>query len=241
VAPDGSTKVWMESTGGANALALAPSGEILAALTGKPGIGVVKPGAAPRVLVDGFEGKPFNRPNDLVASSRGDVYFTDPGVSTPGEAPPPTAVYHFTADGRLARVADDIRRPNGIALSPDERTLYVANTAGEWVIAFELDGRGTVKGRRDFARLAGFRQAENGPSSGADGLAVDEHGRLYVATSVGVQVFSPRGEALGVIVFPKAPQNLAFAGKDRSTLYVVGRGSVYRLATETRGAQRAGK
>ncbi len=242
VAPDGSTSVWLAASGGANALAVNSKGEIVAALTEKPAIGVLKKDAAPKVLAQEFEGKPLNRPNDLTAGRLGQIYFTDPGVAAAaGEAPKPTAVYQLAADGKLTRIADDIRRPNGIALSPDERTLYVANTAGEWVLAFDLDSKGAVKAKRDFAKLAGFRQTETGPSSGADGLAVDDKGRLYVATTAGVQVFSPRGEALGIIVLPKAPQNLAFAGKDRSALYVVGRGSVYRIATQTRGPQRAGK
>lgn len=242
VAPDGSTSVWLAASGGANALALTPTGEIVAALTEKPGIGVVNSSGTQRVLAHQFEGKPFNRPNDLVAGRLGQIYFTDPGANAAaGEAPPPTAVYHLAADGKLQRIADDIQRPNGIALSPDERTLYVANTAGEWIIAFNLDEKGAVKERRNFAKLAGLQQTESGPRSGADGLAVDAEGRLYVASTAGVQVFSPRGEALGTIVLPKAPQNLAFAGKDRATLYVVGRGSVYRVATGTQGPRRAGK
>lgn len=242
VAPDGSTAVWRDPSGGANALALTATGEIVAALTEDPSIGVLLPGGATRLLVREFDGKPFSRPNDLTVGRHGQVYFTDPGISPPaGDPLPAAAVYHLGADGRLARIATDIERPNGIALSPDERRLYVANTRGEWIIAFDLDAEGRVTGRRDFAKLAGLRQTESGPSSGADGLAVDEAGRLYVASSAGVQVFSPRGEALGVIELPKAPQNLAFSGKDRSTLYVVGRGSVYRIATQTRGPGRAGK
>jgi gluconolactonase len=242
IAPDGTTSVWLASSGGANALAVTPKGEVVAALTEKPSIGVVSANAAPRVLVQDFEGKPFNRPNDLTVSRLGLVYFTDPGVApAAGEAPKPTAVYGLAPDGKLARIADDIRRPNGVALSPDERTLYVANTGGEWLVAFDLDSKGAVKGRRDFAKLAGFRQTETGPSSGADGLAVDDAGRVYAATTAGVQVFSPKGEALGTIVLPKAPQNLAFAGKERNALYVVGRGSVYRIDTQTRGPKRAGK
>ncbi len=240
ITPDNSSEVWLSPSGAANSLAVTSKGEIVAALTEKPAIGVLNPAGAPRVLVSEFEGKPFNRPNDLVAGSHG-IYFTDPGTSpAAGEAPQPTAVYHLAVDGKLKRVADDIRRPNGIALSPDERTLYVANTAGEWVVAFDLDAKGVVTGRHDFAKLAGFRQTDNGPGSGADGLAVDEKGRLYVASTAGVQVFSPRGEALGIIVLPKAPQNLAFAGKDRSTLYVVGArlGLPYRHADAWTAARR---
>ncbi len=197
VKPDNSTEVWLSPSGAANSLAVTGKGEVVAALTETPAIGVLKPGEAPRVLVKDFEGKPFNRPNDLVAGSQG-IYFTDPGVApAAGEAPKPTGVYHLTADGKLKRIAADIRRPNGIALSPDERTLYVANTAGEWVVAFDLDAKGTVTARHDFAKLAGFRETEPDRAAAADGLAVDEKGRLYVATTVGVQVFSAARRSTG--------------------------------------------
>lgn len=240
VLPDGATEVWLASSGNANSLAARSNGEIVAALTGdKPGIGVLRQGEPPRFLVESFEGQRFGRPNDLVVSRRGDVYFSDPGAGAPGTV---TAVYRLAADGGLTRLdSNGIGRPNGVALSPDERTLYVADTAGEWVVAYPLDRAGVAGARRNFARLAGFQQSATGPTSGADGLAIDVKGRLYVATTVGVQVFSPRGEALGIIELPKAPQNLAFAGKNRATLYVVGRGSVYRIATETRGPKRTGK
>ena len=239
---DGSASVWHAATGGANALALLPDGRIVAALTATPAIGTLKAGEAPRVLASEFQGRAFLRPNDLVAGKLGQVYFTDPGGNpAPGEPPPAVAVYHLAAEGGVQRIAADISRPNGIALSPDERTLYVADTAGEWVVAFDVDAQGAVSNQRNFARLAGFEQTEAGPRSGADGLAVDVEGRVYVASSAGVQVFTPRGDALGILVLPLAPQNLAFAGEGRSTLYVVGRGAVYRIQTLTRGPERPGK
>lgn len=242
VAHDGSTSVWHPASGGANALAALPGGEIVAALTAVPSIGIVKAGEAPRVLADTFEGKPFARPNDLVAGRLGQVFFTDPGVTpAAGEPLPPVAVYHLTAQGQVERIATDATRPNGIALSPDERTLYLADTLGEWVLAFDVDDKGHVSNQRRFARLAGVQKTDAGVRSGADGLAVDAEGRVYVASSAGVQVFSPKGEALGILELPKAPQNQAFAGRNRSTLYVVGRGSVYRVETLTRGPDRPGK
>jgi gluconolactonase len=242
VAKDGTVSEWASGTGGANAFTWTLQGELAATQVGDIAVAVVKPGAPPRVLAKEFEGKPLNRPNDLVASKLGNIYFSDtpsPGVT---DAPQPPSVYQLTPQGKLIRVVADIARPNGVALSPDERRLYVANTSGEWVLVFDLDVNGTAQGHRNFARLATPPAAAGQPpAGGADGMAVDADGRLYVATTLGVQVFSPQGEALGTIALPKQPQNLAFSGPGRSTLYVVGRGAVYSIATRTHGPQRAGK
>jgi gluconolactonase len=243
IAADGTVSVWYQGPGGANALTRTTQGEVAATLTEGKAISVLRPGEAPRELVGNYEGTPFNRPNDLVADRRGNIYFSDttsPTATAP--AAMPSAVYQLTAKGKLVRITSDIARPNGVALSPDERTLYVADTAGEWVYAFPLNRNGVAKERREFARLA-VPPPQNGanPAGGADGLAVDEKGRLFVATTLGVQVFSAAGDPLGVIAMPKQPQNLAFSGPGRSVLYVVGRGSVYRIATLTRGPDRPGK
>lgn len=243
IAPDGAVSSWYEGPGGANALARTPKGDVVGTLTENLAIGVVKPGEAPRVLVGEYEGTRFNRPNDLVANRHGDIYFTDT-VPLTATAPPaiPSALYELTAQGKLIRIAADVARPNGVALSPDDRTLYLANTSGEWVYAFELDRKGLAGKRREYAKLAmPSTQSGSVGGAGADGLAIDDKGRLYVATTVGVQVFSAKGEALGTIVLPKQPQNLAFSGPGRSALFVVGRGAVYRIATLTHGPKRAGK
>lgn len=251
VASDGSVSPWAENTGGANALTRTAKGEVIATLVGDKVIAVMEPGKPPRVLAREFEGKPFNRPNDLAASRQGNIYFSDTaavGATTPAL---PSAVYQLSAKGELKRITTDIARPNGVALSPDDRTLYVANTSGEWVLAFALDRKGNVKGAASqFAKLVlpapapaqpGATAPAGPPASGADGIAVDAKGRLFVATTVGVQVFSAKGEPLGIMALPKTPQNLAFAGTGRGTLYVVGRGAVYAIATQTKGPDRAGK
>lgn len=242
IAPDGTVTAWFENSGGANALMRMPNGDIVATLVGDKVVAVMKPGSTPRPLVTGYNGTPFNRPNDLVASRRGDIYFTDTAAVGSSSATLPAAVYHISEQGVLTRITTDIARPNGVALSPDDDTLYVANTAGEYIIAFDLDRKGRPGKRRDFAQLA-MPAPQDGapPSSGADGIAVDAEGRLFVATTLGVQVFSSKGKPLGTIELPRTPQNLAFAGSGRSSLYVVGRGAVYRIATLTHGPDREGK
>lgn len=241
IAADGSTLTFLENSNGANGLGFTPNGDLYAVQVLNPRVGIVHPPAHVKVLADNYEGLPFGRPNDLVVASNGNVYFTDSGVNRQANQPAPTtptavpAVYRITPQGVLQRLASDIARPNGIQLSPDERVLYVANTAGEHVLAFDIAADGSVGPARNFAKLVGFKVGDNGPSSGADGLAVDTLGRLYVASSAGVQVFDAQGSALGVIPLPKPPQNLAFAGTDKRTLYIVGRGAAWRIATLTPG------
>ncbi|MBA4285299.1 MAG: gluconolactonase [Xanthomonadaceae bacterium] len=237
IAADGSTSPFLNNSNGANGLAFDAQGNLLAVQTVKPQVGVIYPKGKEKVLATEYDGAPLARPNDLVVDKRSGIYFTDPGVNGKTEGPqPPKALYYLSPAGKLQRLANDIARPNGVQLSPDEKTLYIANTAGEHVLAYDVGADGAISNRRDFARLEGFNpNAENGPSSGADGLAVDARGRLYVASTAGVQVFSDKGKALGIIPLPKPPQNLAFAGTDRKTLYVVGRGAAYKIAALTPG------
>jgi sugar lactone lactonase YvrE len=188
IAEDGAAAVFLERNGNPNSLARGLDGTIVAAQTGKPGISVIYPVEKARVLADNYQGRPFNRPNDLIVDRTGGIYFTDPGPGPaqrqPGVAPPASApipaVYYLSPAGRVAASHHEIPRPNGITLSPDEKTLYIANTYGEHVLAYDVGKDGSVSHRRDFARLAGFKQTDNGPSSGADGLAIDAQGRLYV-------------------------------------------------------------
>ncbi len=237
ISADGTVSTFLPDSNGANGLALGTGGELYAVQTASPRVGIVYPPNKVKVLAEKFEGELLNRPNDLVLDKRGGVYFTDPGVAPKPNEPVTTkpAVYYIKPDGQLTRVITDIARPNGIQLSPDGTVLYVANTAGEYVYAYDVAEDGSLGPQRKFALLEGFRKTETGPSSGADGLAIDAKGRLYVATTIGIQVFSDFGIALGVIPLPKAPQNLAFAGPDKSYLYVVGRGAAYRFPVLTPG------
>ena len=213
----GNRSTFLENTSGSQGLTFDPKGRLIGVLPATKQVAVLMPTRS--VIASAFAGKPFAGPNDLVADRKGGVYFTDPGgYPPPGEflAHIP-AVYYVGPTGSVVMVADDIPRPNGIILSPDEKTLYVANTLGAFVIAFDVQPDGSVRNARNFARLAGVSMTNRGVRSGADGLAVDEAGRLYVTSTIGVQVFAPDGRHLGTIPIgnPDGPQNLAFAGPDK--------------------------
>jgi gluconolactonase len=120
-------------------------------------------------------------------------------------------------------------------LSPDEKTLYVNDTNGEFIVAFDVAANGAVGNRRNFAKYATVTKTPTGVTSGADGLAVDTEGRLYCAAIGGMQVFSPKGAHLGTIPVSLRPQNIAFAGVDKRTLYIVGRGSAFKVRLQAAG------
>jgi gluconolactonase len=239
IAPDKTVSTFLEESNGANGLALKANGEIIAVQTKDTQVGIVYPADKKKTLAANFEGTAFQRPNDLVLDQSGGIYFTDSGTrptkDNPNPPPSHPGLFYISPTGELKRLANDIERPNGIQLSKDEKVLYVANTLGEHVLAYDIGADGAIVNRRNFAKLEGWKQDEQGWSSGADGLAIDDNDRLYVASNAGVEVFSDKGEALGVIVLPKKPQNIAFSGPDKKTLYVVGRGSVYKIPLLAQG------
>jgi gluconolactonase len=241
---DDQTSTFLENTNGSNGLGFDAEGRLISVQTtpGQTRVGVIYPPGSEQTLTDNFDGKPYGRPNDLVVGAGGAVYFSEPGPNAPadGSTPPPPpltpAVYHVTIGGSAQRVADGIERPNGITLSRDEQTLYVNNTQGEFLLAFDVRPDGTLQNRRNFAAYEGVTLNANGTvASGADGLAIDAEGRLYVATTIGVQVFDDGGQHLGTIPVSRAPQNIAFAGTDKRTLYIVGRGAAYKVAMLAQG------
>ncbi len=184
------------------------------------------------VLVDRFEGKRLNRPNDVVCKSDGSIYFTDPGLRVPlAERELASAgVYRLRPDGSLTLVAD-CEYPNGLAFSPDERVLYVANTRwAQYIHALELDDTGSLVRRRIFADMSSD-ETDGVP----DGMKVDVEGRVYCTGPGGTWVFAPDGARLGIIRTPEVPANLAFGGPDLRTLFFTARTSIYTLRVKTPG------
>jgi gluconolactonase len=202
---DGKVSTWLENTNGAGALAIDSKGRLFANQRHDVRVGILSPTTT--VLASGYEGEPLKGANDLVVDKRGGVYFTESGRTPP-------AVYYINPMGRITRLAGDIERANGIMLSRDEKILYV--TSSEVIVAYDIQPDGLVNNRRIFGKLEG---------NGADGLAIDSMGRLYVASPIGVQIFSPQGGHLGVIPTPRPSTTVAFAGTGKKTLYIVGRGA----------------
>lgn len=183
------------------------------------------------VLADQFEGKRFNRPNDVVCHSDGSLWFTDPGYRVPlAQRELDAGVYRIAPDGTVTLVAP-CEYPNGLAFSPDERTLYVANTRWTaYIHALELDGAGRVLRRRVFADMSSD-ETDGVP----DGMKVDVEGRVYCTGPGGTWVFAPGGRHLGTIRTPEVPANLAFGGPDLRTLFFTAKTSIYTLRTKVPG------
>lgn len=184
------------------------------------------------VLMDRFEGKRLNRPNDVVCKSDGSLYFTDPGlrVVLAERELPYAGVYRVAPDGAITLVAD-FEYPNGLAFSPDERLLYVANTRWtQYIHVLELDAGGKMVRRRIFADMSSD-ETEGVP----DGMKVDVEGRVYCTGPGGTWVFAPDGTRLGIIQTPEVPANLAFGGPDLRTLFFTARTSIYTLRVKVPG------
>jgi len=203
------------------------------------------------VLADRFDGKRFNSPNDIVCARDGALWFTDPpfGIAGHWEGDPatpelPQSVYRQAEDGTLSRVIDALAGPNGLAFSPDARTLYVVESRAQphrLIWGYEVVGEGTRLGER---RLVVDAQ---GPGA-IDGIACDEDGNLWCgwgsdgspgadsAALDGVRVFDPQGEAIGHIALPERCANLCFGGAKRNRLFMASSHSLYALHVGVRGA-----
>lgn len=229
---------WLSPSGNSNGLTLDTQGRLLIAEhAGR--VSRRDKLAVPEVLVEKFEGKQLNSPNDLCVRSDGVIYFTDPpyGLKRP---PGPddrkkmldfNGVYLLKPDGTLTVLVKDMPTPNGIALSPDEKTIYIADTSRGSARAYAVNADGTLGEGRPFAELKFADGPRAGKSAGADGVRVDEKGNVYIAASGGAWVFDPEGKKLGVIRIEGSATNLCFGGPDRKTMFITGGSSVWAVRT----------
>ena len=219
---DNQTGVFREPSAAANGNTLDREGRLVTCEHDTRQVTRTGNDGAVEVLATRWRGCRLNSPNDVTASSNGSLYFTDPpyGVE-PGDRELSLQGV-FRLDGGAGTVeleADDFEKPNGLALSPDEATLYVADTARAHLRAFDVGADGHLSGGRLFCEVAR-----------PDGVRVDIHGRLFVAALTGVAVFGPGGEFVEALDLPERPANIAF-GEDGRSLFICARTSLYRVRT----------
>ena len=179
------------------------------------------------LLADSYQGKRLNSPNDVVVRSDGSIYFTDPPYGlrnlTDWKELPFNGVYRLSPDGQLHLLADDFDRPNGLAFSPDEKTLYVDDTERSHIRAFDVNADGGVKNGRVHIDMRGSEPGR------PDGMKVDRRGNIYCTGPGGFWIVSPQGKCLAVVRPPELPANLAWGDADWQTLYLTCRTSVFRM------------
>ncbi len=230
---------------GSNGLVLDAQGRLVLAQHGDRRIARLEapldaPTPAYATLADRYGGKRFNSPNDLVYRSRGELYFTDPPYGLEQQTDDPAkeidyqGVYRLGTDGTVTLLTDEHSRPNGIAFSPDEQTLYVANSDPERAIwmAYEVLPNGAITNGRVFFDATPL--VEQGLTGLPDGLKIDQHGNLFATGPGGVLIFAPDGTHLGTINTTQATSNCAF-GDDGSTLYITADMYLLRIRLNTKG------
>lgn len=225
--------VFREPSGSMNGTMFNAAGELVGCEMEGRVVALNARGEVVRVVTDKHDGKRYNAPNDLVLDSAGGVYFTDPHFRAPEPLPQGvTAVYYAAADGQVTRLVSDLKAPNGVILSPDEKTLYVVPTLQAEMWAYPVTAPGKLGPGRVLCTL---QQKEGQSGKGGDGLTVDVKGNLYITSGLGLQVFDPSGKLLGIIELPEQPANVTFGGPDRKTLYCTCRTSLYRVPMEIAG------
>ena len=227
---------------GSNGLALDKDGTLILCQHGDRRVAKLGKDGKFVTVVDKYMGKRLNSPNDLVFAKNGDLYFTDPPYGLPEQVKDPAkeldfqGVYRLKPDGGLTLLTKEMTRPNGIGLSPDEKTLYVANSDPDLAIwkAFPLGADGTIAGPGKVLHDA-TADVKASPNKGLpDGLKVDQKGNVFATAVNGVYVFAPDGALLGRIVTNDKTANCGF-GDDGSTLYMTTNDKLTRIRTSTKG------
>jgi gluconolactonase len=233
------TSEFRNPSGRANGLEFDARGRLLAAeganTGGKRRVTRTEKDGTITVLADNYKGKKLNSPNDLTVDARGRIYFTDPRyVGKEKREIATESVYRIDPDGTVTQLITDVQKPNGIVVSPDMKTLYVADSnpgGNQHLLAYPLKADGSV-GKKKLLH-------DFGKGRGIDGMCVDARGNVWGAAgsgkASGVYVFSPAGKKLAFVPVPEVATNCVFAGKDRKTLYVTAGKSLYRIKTNVKG------
>ena len=230
---------FRDPSGRANGLIFDPKGRLVAAEGANTGgnrrVSITERDGSVRTLADRYQGKRFNSPNDLAVDAQGRVYVSDPRYV--GDDPRELdfeGVFRIDPDGTVTRLETTARKPNGLAVSPDGKTLYVADNGPtrRVLLAVDLDEKGNASRPRVLVTLEG---------RGIDGMTVTTDGRIVASAGsgdkAGVYIYKPDGTPAGLIPVPESPTNVEFGGPDRSTLYITAGVSLYRVETTMTGHQ----
>ncbi len=225
---------------GSNGLQVDAQGNLILCQHGERRIARLEKDGTFTSLADKYEGKRFNSPNDLVIAKSGTIFFTDPPYGLKkGEAPelPQHGVYSATPAGKVSLVIADLRFPNGIALSPDQHTLYIAvsDPKETRIMAYDLQDDGTAKNGRVFFNAQPLKSPDR--KGGCDGMKVDTKGNIWTSGPGGILIISQDGKHLGSILTGQATANCAFGGPDHSTLYITADMFLLRIKTQTKGTR----
>ncbi|MBV8996947.1 MAG: SMP-30/gluconolactonase/LRE family protein [Pseudonocardiales bacterium] len=229
--PPATMTVFRRPTGKSNALSLDPQGRLIASEGDNRRVSRTLADGRVVTVADRWQGKRLNSPNDNITRSDGSIYFTDPPYGVPlGQARELDfqGVFRVDPAGVLHLESTEFDRPNGVALSPDEKTLYVDDTADGLVRKFPVRPDGSLGPASIFVASTG---------GGGDGMTVDKAGNVYVATDGGIQVYRPSGALWGTIPVPETPSDCTFGGADRKTLYITAKTSLYRVRLNIPGLQ----
>lgn len=221
----GEITVFRENCDQANGTWVDEDGNLIVCQMGARKLALFSPNGSQRTLVDSYEGKSLNSPNDLWVDAKGGIYFTDPryGSKRDDMEQDGEHVYYLLPDGSEAiRIANDLVRPNGIMGTKDGKTLYIADFGAKKTFAYNINPDGTVSDKRLFADV------------GSDGIALDNKGNVYLTPS-DLQIYSKKGKLLGEIRLPQKPSNVCFGGEDAKTLFITARKSIYTLPMKVRG------
>ena len=236
LAPGAESQVFRENSGASNGLTFDLQGRLVMCEGGNRRLTRMESDGSITTVADMWDGKRINRPNDVVGRSDGTLYFTDPGaerVDTSERDIGVNALYRVSPDGAVEALVSDFEFPNGLAFSPDESVLYVANTRQSMHIrAFDVLPDGGLAKSRIFADMS-----SDDPEGVPDGMKVDVAGRVYCTGPGGVWVFEPSGQHIGTIRLPEAPANCAWGGPDHRTMFFTAPTSVYSMRMKTPGTR----
>lgn len=240
---DKKLSVFREFSNYANGNTLDKEGRIVSCEHGRRGISRTETDGSVTLLIDKVEGKRFNSPNDVVVRSDGSIWFTDPPYGIIGDAEGYKSesqiigcyVYCYTPwDGKVYIATTDTQRPNGLAFSPDEKTLYVADMS---IIDFPTQGRRELRAYDvENFRLNNGRHFTNIEPGIPDGFRVDEAGNIFCSCEDGIIVVDPEGKHIAKIEVPERVSNCAFGGDNKDELFITATTSLYHIELNTKGA-----